>query len=201
MKPLVSITFLLLVFCSCIINLSPEEFEQKIFDELFISIVDSTYVDQRLYTCFPEKGEEIYNKKGKWIGFDTVGQYQRDLECEIKRSDLTIDTLNLVIAIGNEGLINEETNLNKYNNSKFIFKHLSEHPRGADLEYTEWKNSHEKFAGAMSFSHIKFDENRENGSLEVSYSCGGKCGLGYKVYIAKKGEKWFISKIEDTWIS
>ena len=122
MKPLVSITFLLLVFCSCIINLSPEEFEQKIFDELFISIVDSTYVDQRLYTCFPEKGEEIYNKKGKWIGFDTVGQYQRDLECEIKRSDLTIDTLNLVIAIGNEGMINEETNLNKYNNSHKILK-------------------------------------------------------------------------------
>ena len=199
MKPLISITILLLLFCGC--KHSPEEFEQKIFDELFISIVDSTYIDQRLYTCFPEKGEMRYDQNGKRIGFDTVGQYQRDLQCEIKRSALKIDTLNLVIAIGNEGLINEETNLFKYNNSKFIFKHLSEHPRGADLEYTEWKNSHEKFAGAMSFSHIKFDDKRENGTLEVSYSCGGKCGLGYLVYITKKGEKWLISKIEETWIS
>ncbi|MGV8992704.1 MAG: hypothetical protein ACOH1O_01280 [Flavobacterium sp.] len=92
MKQILSTITLLLVFCSYTSKLSPEEFEQKIFDELFISIVDSTYIDQRLYTCFPEMGEVLYNKKGKRIGFDTVGQYQRDLECEIKRSALTIDT-------------------------------------------------------------------------------------------------------------
>ena len=201
MKQIVSITFLLLVFCGCVSKLTPEELEQKIFDELFISIVDSTYIDQRLYTCFPEKGEMRYDKNGKRIGFDTIGQYQRDLVCEIKRSALKIDTLNLVIAIENQGFINEKTNLSKYNTSKFIFKHLSEHPRGADLEYTEWKKHHEKFAGVMSFSLIKFDDKRENGTLEVSYSCGGKCGLGYLVYITKKGEKWLISKIEETWIS
>lgn len=205
MKQIVSITILLLLFCGCISNLSPEESEQKVFDELFITIVDSTYRDQRLYTCFPEKGKMLYDKNGKRKGFDTIGQYQRDLECEVRRSALKSDTLNLVIAIENQGPINEETNLAIYKNSKFILKHLSEHLsehlRGADLEYTEWKNSYKKFAGVMSFSHIKFDDNRETGIIEVGYSCGGKCGLGYLVYLKKSEGKWIISKVEETWIS
>ncbi|WP_318640462.1 hypothetical protein [Flavobacterium ardleyense] len=201
MKKIVSITILLLLFCGCISNLSTEEFEQKVFDELFITIVDSTYRDQRLYTCFPEKGEMLYDKNGRWKGFDTIGQYQRDLECEVKRLALKSDTINLVIAIENEGLINEETNLSKYNTLKFIFKHLSEQPRDADLKYTGWKKSYAKFAGVMSFSSIKFDDKKETGTIDVSYSCGDKCGLGYLVYLKKSEGKWIISKVEETWIS
>ena len=188
------------VFFGCEKKITEEEFEQKIFDKLFITIVDSTYTDQRLYTCFPEQGKPIYDKKGKWIGLDSIGQHQRDLECEIKRFAFQKDTLNLIIAIENEGLLNEKTNLSKYNNSKFIFRHLSEHPRGEDLEYTGWKTEN-KFAGVMSFSYIKFDTKKESGSLAVCYRCGGKCGLGYTVYIKKIKNKWVIVKVEDTWIS
>lgn len=188
------------VFFGCDKKITEEEFKQSIFDELFISIVDSTYKDQRLYTCFPEQGKPIYDKNGRWIGLDSVGQHQRDLECEVKRSALEKDTLNLIIALENQGLINEKTDLSKYKNSKFIFRHLSEHPRGKDLEYTEWKTEN-KFAGVMSFTKIKFDAKKENGSLDVSYRCGGKCGLGYSVYIKKIKEKWVIVKIEETWIS
>lgn len=188
------------VFFGCEKKTTDEEFEQYVFDDLFITIIDSTNIDQRLYTCFPEQGKPIYDKNGKWIGLDSVGQHQRDLECEIKRSALKKDTLNLVIAIENEGLFNEKTNLSKYNNSKFIFRHLSELPRGKDLEYTTWKTEN-KFAGVMSFSRIKFDAKKESGSLDVGYRCGGKCGLGYSVYIKKVKNKWVIIKVEETWIS
>lgn len=99
-------------------------------------------------------------------------------------------------------MINDKTNLQKYQNPKFNFKHLSEHPKGLDLEYTEWKNNYGKFAGAMSFSYIIFDNNKENGTIEVNYSCGGKCGFGYLVYIKKKfNGKWIIHKVEETYIS
>lgn len=189
------------VFFGCDKKVTSEEFEQNVFDKLFITIVDSTYIDQRLYTCFPEMGKPIYDKNGKWIGLDSVGQHQRDLECEVKRSAFEKDTLNLVIAVENEGLINEKTDLSKYKTSKFIFRHLSEHPRGKDLEYTEWKTEKINFAGVMSFSRIKFDSKKESGSLDVSYLCGGKCGLGYSVYIKKVKDKWVIAKVEKTWIS
>jgi hypothetical protein len=188
-------------FLGCDRKITNEEFEQDVFDKLFITIVDSTYIDQRLYTCFPEQGKPIYDEKGKWIGLDTVGQHQRDLECEVKREALKKDTLNLVIALENEGLINEKTVLSKYKSSKFTFKHLSEHPRGKDLEYDNWKKSYAKFAGVMSFSRIKFDAKKESGRLDVGYRCGGKCGLGYSVYIKKINDKWVIVKVEETWIS
>lgn len=190
-----------LAFLGCDRKITSEEFEQDVFDKLFIAIVDSTYIDQRLYTCFPEQGKPIYDEKGKWIGLDSVGQHRRDLECEVKRSKLKKDTLNLIIVIENGGLINEKTDLNQYKTPKFTFKHLSEHPRGRDLEYKNWKANYPKFAGVMSFSHVKFNSEKTSGSLEVSYSCGGKCGLGYSVYIRKVNDKWVIVKVDKTWIS
>ncbi len=203
MRRIVDIILFILIFgfFGCDNKITDKEFEQNIFDKLFITIVDSTYIDQRLYTCFPEQGKPIYDKKGKWIGLDSVGQHRRDLECEVKRSALKKDTLNLIIALENEGLINEKTDLRKYKSSKFIFRHLSEHPRGEDLEYNDWKTNYIKFAGVMSFSKIKFDTKKESGSLEVSYRCGGKCGLGYSVFIKKINDRWVIIKVEDTWIS
>ena len=189
------------VFFGCENKITEDEFEQSIFDNLFTKIVDSTYIDQRLYTCLPEQGKSIYDESGKWIGLDSVGQHQRDLECEIKRFALKKDTLSLIIAIKSEGLLIEETNLSKYNNLKYIFKHLNEHPRGKDLEYTEWKNTYGKFAGVMSFSHIEFDSKKEAGTIKVTYSCGGNCGLSYLVYIKKVLEKWVIYKVEETSIS
>ena len=193
------IIILTFLFCGCEKKVSEAEFEQNVFDEVFIKIVDSTYIDKRLYTLFPKQGKPIYDKKGKWIGLDSTGQKQRDKECEIKRAALKKDTLNLVIAVGNDGIINSKTNVEKYNNKKFIFKHLDELLKVE--EYKNWETKYPKFAGAMSFSHIKFDAKKESGVLNVNYSCGGKCGLGYSVVIKKIKNKWFIAKIEETWIS
>lgn len=193
------ITILTFTFFGCEKKVSEAEFEQNVFDELFIKIVDSTYKDKRLYTCFPEQGNPIYDKNGKWIGLDSTGQKQRDKECEIKRTALKKDTLNLIIAVGNNGIIKSKTNIEKYNNKKFIFKHFDELPKVE--EYKNWETKYPKFAGTMSFSHIKFDAKKESGVLNVSYSCGEKCGLGYSVLIKKLKDKWIIVKIEETWIS
>lgn len=193
------IIILTFIFFGCKKRNYELEFEQKVFDEVFVKIVNSTYKDKRLYTCFPERGKPIYDKDGKWIGSDSTGQKQRDIECEIKRAALKKDTLNLVIAIGNEGIINSKSNIEKYNNKKFIFKHFTELPEVEN--YINWESKYPKFAGAMSFSNIKFDAKKESGKLNVSYSCGIRCALGYSVFIKKIKGKWIIVKVGDTWIS
>lgn len=189
------------MFNGCEKKMTDVEFEQSVFDEIFLKIVDSTYIDQRIYSSFPDQGKPIYDKNGKWIGLDTVGQYQRDIKHQKEIAKFKKDTLGLVIAIENKGLINENTNLDKYKSSKFIFKHLSEIPRDHNLEYSKWKTKYAKFAGAMMFSNIIFDAKKSSGVIDVSYSCGGKCGQGFIVTIKKVNKKWMVSKIQEAWIS
>ena len=197
----VRFVFLIVVFTlfSCEQKITAEQFEQEVLTEIFLKIVDSTYKDKRLYTSFPDRGEDIFDHNGNWIGKDTVGQYKRDIDHKITMEALKNDTLNLIIAIGKGGLINDKTELQHYNSRKFIFKHLSELPPAS--EYDNWTAKYPKFAGVLVFSNIKFDVTNEHGFLNVSYYCGGKCGLGYRVTIKKVDHKWAISKVEDTWIS
>src|SRR5690606_10970304 len=181
----------------CQFKTSDLEFEQNVFDEAFIDIVDSTFIDQRIYTGFPEQGKPLYDSKGKWIGNDTIGQHLRDLEFELKRAHFEQDTLDLIIAVSHEGLINANTNLEKYNTKKYKFIHL-ENIDERLIDYRFLKEKFEKFGGALSFSNITFNENKTAGTLSVKYSCGGKCGLGYKVYLRKIDEKWIVAKTEET---
>jgi hypothetical protein len=53
----------------------------------------------------------------------------------------------------------------------------------------------------MAFSKIDFNQDRTSGVLDVQYSCGRKCGIGYRVQIKKTEGKWVISKVEQTSIS
>ncbi|OYU78938.1 MAG: hypothetical protein CFE23_16335 [Flavobacterium sp. BFFFF1] len=171
-------TILILLFLSCPKKLSYAEFEQNVFDEIFLKTVNSTYKDKRLYTFFPSREK----------GFN-------DPEYLRQRKILENDTIGLVIALDNKRPINFE----KIKSDKFIFKKLSEIPE--DEEFRKWSEKYPKFAGVMSFSKIRFDNKNENGELDVSYTCGGRCGLGYKVSIKKENQKWVIVKIEQTWIS
>lgn len=197
----VSFLVLVLVFTlfGCEKKITDDQFEQNVLTEIFVKVVDSTYVDYRSYTSIPEMGEHMYDKNGKWIGRNLIGQHKRDIEHQIKIKALKNDTLNLIIAIGNGGLINDKTILRNFNSRKFIFKHLSELPPDENLK--NWTAKYAKFAGVLSVSNIKFDVSKENGILEVSYYCGARCGLGYLVTIKKVNNKWRISKVEDTWIS
>jgi hypothetical protein len=184
---------------SCEQPVTGEQLEREVLNEIFIKVVDSTYKDKRIYTSLPERGKDIFDHNGNWVGKDTVGQGKRDIDHKILIEALKNDTLNLVIAIGKGGLINDQTELQHYCSRKFIFKHLSELQPAS--EYDNWTAKYPKFAGVLVFSTIKFDVTNEHGSLDVSYHCGGKCGLGYRVTIKKVNRKWAISKVEDTWIS
>lgn len=197
----VSFVFLIVVFIlsSCEKKITDEQFEQNVFSEIILKVVDSTYQDYRIYTSFPEMGEHMYDKNGKWIGRSLIGQRERDLKHSAKMKIIKKDSLNLIIAIGTGGLINDKTELQNYNSPKFKFKHLSELP--ADENYKNWAAKYPKFAGVMDFSNIKFDVNKTNGTLNVSYYCGSRCGLGYVVSIKKINDIWVISKVEDTWIA
>lgn len=163
-----------LILPSCKEKLTDKQFEQKVLDEVFVKIVDSTYKDRRIYTSFLE------------IGNGSLKRMERD-------------TFDLIIAVGNAGLINEKTDLQQYNNRKFIFRHLSELPESPDL--ANWSAKYPKFAGLLFLSNVKFDDKKEYGTLEVSYRCGMNCGLGYLVTIRKIDDRWMISNVKDTWIS
>jgi hypothetical protein len=147
---------LFFVIVSCNKKASEIETEQQVFDQVFLEVVNKTYIDKRLYTHIPRKGEENDS------AFLAV-------ERELKK-----DTTELVVAIDKT----REINLGKFTNRKFIFKDYTELPKKIELE--NWSEKYKKFIGVMSFSKIKFDAKKENGTLEVSYDCGGKCGLGYK---------------------
>jgi hypothetical protein len=169
----------MLLILSCQEKVSPLQFEQKVFDEVFLKIVNSTYKDKRLYTFFPDKNKSfndpVYLKERRMLENDTIG---------------------LVIAIDNKRVIN----FGKMKSRKFIFKSLYE-VKGEDIEYEKWSKKYPKFAGEMSFSKIVFDQKHLNGKLTVSYYCGQKCGLGYDVYIRKVNQIWKIIKVKRTWIS
>ena len=175
------------------------EFEQAVLNEIFLKVVDSTYKDKRIYTSFPDMGEDMYDKNEKWIGRNLIGQHKRDIKHKAKIEALRKDTSNLIIAVGNGGLINDKTELQNYNNRKFIFKHLSELPPA--INFKNWAAKYPKFVGVLVFSNIKFDVSKTSGTLDVSYHCGDRCGLGYVVTIKKVDDKWVISKVKDTWIS
>ena len=197
----VRFVFLIVVFIlfSCEKKITDEQFEQTVLSEIFLKVVDLTYKDYRIYTSLPEMGENMYDKNGKWIGRNLIGQHKRDIKHKAKIEALKKDTLNLIIAIGTGGLINDKTELQNYNSRKFIFKHLSELPPGTNFK--NWTAKYPKFAGVLVFSNIKFDVSKTNGTLNVSYHCGDRCGLGYVVTIKKINNNWVISKVEDTWIS
>jgi hypothetical protein len=191
------LTLLCLVF-GCGKNAPKPETEQEIFDKLFHKIVYATYKDKRLFTFVPPVGKPIYDKHGQWIGRDTVGQHERDLEYETKRAAIEKDSLSLVIAVVNEGFFNEKTDLSKYRSPKFIFRHESEFHDDRMVDYRNWDKKYPKFAGAMRFSKISFNAAKTLGTLAVWYSCGGKCGIGYRVQVKKIKGKWIISEVEET---
>ncbi len=178
-KKLTLTTILILLLISCKKKISYIEFEQNVFDEVFLKIVDSTYKDKRLYTFFPNRD-----------------QSDNDPDFLIQRKMLENDTIGLVIAVSNERKID----LKKFKNRKFVFKNISEITE-VNPEYEKWSEKYPKFAGAMSFSKIRFDDTYQSGEIMVSYSCGGKCGLGYNVFIKKVNQKWIVDKVEQTWIS
>lgn len=157
-------------------EISADEFEQNVFKQVFINIVDSTYLDRRIYASPPTKEEA---KDPNWIA---------------KNEAIKKDTFNIVIAVDKRF-----RDVKQLKFTKFIFKDFKELPEIED--YRNWSEKYKKFAAVMSFAYITFDKAKENGRIEVSCRCGWKAGIGYIVYLKKVNGKWKVVKKEETWMS
>jgi len=177
MRTSISISiFSILIFISCKTKISNDEFEKRVFNEVFVNIVDSAYIDDRFY-------DNILT-----IDELKVPQFITEIV------NIENDSLDLIIAM--EERFSDVSNIKS---KKFIFKDINELPK--DIELHSWKKKYKKFIGAMSFSKITFDESKNNGEIEVSFRCGGKCGQGYKFYLKKENGNWKVVRKDETWIS
>jgi hypothetical protein len=59
----------------------------------------------------------------------------------------------------------------------------------------------EKFAWAVNFSRVVFNENKDEAILYVSLNCKGDCGVGKLLYLKKKSGRWMIDDFDSLWVS
>ncbi len=201
------IVFLTLIFASllsCKKQKSDLEFEQEVFYSVFNEIVDSVYIDRKLFIPPPFWDKEklkIYNKE--------IEEYKKDtskrvvaihenvkgffLDEELKKK---LINFNIKDSIRVSKSFNIE--LSKIKNSKLIFKYRNEFPENYNIWYGKY-NFH--LAGELYFSGILFNKKKDKGFLSCGYSCGEKAGQGFDIYIIKEKNKWIVEKIINTWIS
>lgn len=206
------------------------EFNEKILSEILPSIVDSTCVDTRIFSNPPPKfGEAIFDKEGRYVKTDSTKATSKEVQNlkDWKKgvAEIENDTSKVIIAFDSKitpyekeydlivskdspkdtlkKLINDKTKVYLLNyksiklNGKFKLKDINEFDKKTIFERKYKFN----FSGILSVSGIKFDKKRENGILDVGFTCGRLCGYGNRVLIKKVKNKWEIIKMEGTWIS
>ena len=226
----ITFIFIILLFASCKKNENDIEFNRNVLTEILPIIVDSTCVDKRIFSNPPPKyGKLIFNKEGHYVRTDSTKATPEEIknlkEWKQQVSDIKKDTSKVIIAFDSNILPYEkeydkivvenfpkdtllkikedktkEYILNFKNiklNSKFKLKNIKEFNKENIFERKYKFN----FSGILRVSGIKFDKKKENGILDVGFTCGRLCGYGNKVYIKKVNNKWKIIKMEQTWIS
>lgn len=201
------IVFLTLIFASllsCKKQKTAIEFEQEVFYSVFNEIVDSVYIDRKLFLPPPfwdKEKLEIHNKE--------IAEYKKDtskrvvaiyhsvkgflLNEELKKKLIDFDlndSLNFFKSF--------KIDLSKINNQKLVFKYRSEFPENYNIWYGKYNFN---LAGEVYFSRIIFNKSNTKAYLQCGYSCGEKAGQGFDVYIKKEKDKWVVEKIINTWIS
>jgi predicted transport protein len=226
MKKILVILFLCLAFSNCEKPKSQIEIEKEIFAEIFSDVIDSIYMDRRLFLHFPPFPKRVYDKKGNFIKEDTTGLSLEFKKHKLEEEQIKSDTIDTKIAIDDvltpikerqyinfkkvfKGVslnitdtiqkIKLDLNLLKHNKPEKIIS-IKELPK-IDVSDIFLKNKSLKLTGIYSFSRIIFDKNYNYGVLEAGYYCGGKCGQGFLIYIKKVENKWIVFKVEPTWIA
>lgn len=179
----------------------------------------------------PMIGKSIFDENGKFLSRDTLKATKEEkLKCqkwESYMSEIKKDTSKLIVAFAPElkeirdnvksdfekhflkVKLNETKNgsaiiydfdFSKIKlNNKFELKNLNEFPKERNAIWETKYNF--VFSGVLDFTRIKFDKTKQFGVLDAGFSCGGKCGQGYRIYIKKKNKKWIIDEIKVTWVS
>ena len=217
---------LLIAFLGCNTKKYNLQFERKVFNELFLELIDSAYVDLRLIpppSPPPPSGIILSEKQKK----ENLENHKKFLaEFEKRKAEIEKDTSKIVLAIvektfpldssrfknlpGNYKKIELKSQYSDFKNenkidlsifgnqNKYRFKKYSEFPKGRKI----WRTNYPFELGAViSFSNIYFDENKEYGILECGVTRGKLNGNGLRFFIKKVSGKWKIEKIEGTWIS
>ncbi|KAF2328191.1 hypothetical protein [Flavobacterium daemonense] len=204
---------IILLFASCKKNENDiefnkdVEFNRNVLAEILPSIVDSVCRDVRIYSNPPPRyGKLIFNKEGHYVKTDstkaTSEEIQRLKKWKKEVAEIKKDTSKVIIAfdpkIKTDNAIEYILNFKSIKlNGKFKLKNINEFPKENIFE----RKYNFNFSGILKISGIKFDKKRENGSLNVGYTCGGLCGYGNIIVIKKVKNKWKIIKMEETWIS
>lgn len=222
--------FIIILFANCKKNDYDIEFNKQVLTEILPSIIDSTCVDIRIFSNAPPPyGKMLFDKEGRYVKIDstkaTAEEIQRLKNWKKDVAEIEKDTSKVIIAFQPKispyekeyelivtkdypkdtlkKLIVDKTKeyvLNYKNiklNGKFKLKNINEFDRENIFE-REYKFN---FSGILRVSGIKFDLKKENGILEVGFTCGRECGYGRTVFIKKVKSKWKIIKMEKTWIS
>lgn len=99
MKKLAFILFLSIIFLSCEKSKSQIEIEKEVFIEIFPDVIDSIYMDRRLFLHFPPFPKRIYDKNGNFIKDDTIGLALKFKKHKLEEEKIKSDTINTKIAI------------------------------------------------------------------------------------------------------
>jgi hypothetical protein len=225
----VIIPLILFLLLSCEKKENIFDFEKSVMTEIFPILIDSVCVDTRLFTNPPPMyGKYITDASGH-VSIDTTQatENQRKKLAEWKKGVEKVknDTSKVIIAFDpkispfekeyekiisknspNDTLIKIITDSSKVYvldfkriklNGKFKLKNIHEFDERNIFE-RDYKFN---FSGVFEVSGIKFDKKKENGILDVGFTCGRLCGYGNTVFIKKVKNKWRIVKMEPTWIS
>lgn len=113
------IIFLLICF-GCQNKKTHTDIEQEIFREIFSKLIDSIYIDRRLFINPPPIPDRNYTESGKLIKEDTSKYAKRLIEFEIETQKIKTDTLNLKFAIVQKLYKIDSHYISKYSDSLSI---------------------------------------------------------------------------------
>ena len=184
--------YLLLFFSFFSCQKQKKNIEKKALDDVFLNTVDSTLIDRRIYLGFDYSKNQIDSIK--------KDSSQRIIAISENLTGIIGDDLKEIpenYKIKNDSTWNIQPE--KFNSPKYLFKKLNSLP--VDDSFENWSDKYKTFSGVLSFSHIYFDDNFQNGIFAVVYSCSIRCEVGYLVYITKNNKKWRIKTVRKTWLS
>lgn len=150
------ITFLILlftIFTSCKKEISEQEFEKNVMQEIFPSLIDSIWIRTKIPETPPPV---VYDNKKQFLryGEKNIAQIKKDLNAELisfKKENKRM----LVRILDTIQLINQE----KIDSSKHLkILYVSQIDR--EIQKDEFNNRC-KIRGTISFSKIKFDKNKK----------------------------------------
>jgi transcription elongation factor Elf1 len=226
MKNIPIYLLLLIISLCCQRKISNQDFEKKVFYEIFPQIIDLTCIDIRIYSSFPPAGESVFDKQGNFLYSDTSKVVKERKAWREKIKNLKNDNAKLIIVFDpniKESHFDNGKEFESYfgkklipytikkdtasfvldfkklkSKGKFHLMHADKFPKGREI----WDKKYNFIlCGALDVNNIQFDKEKKYGVLSAGFYCGGKCGQGFRIYIKKIKDYWKIVKVDGTWIS